>query len=97
MPSMALKRPAETSHARGLAGRRPLLDGRRKGRVHRLLGDIEIPQQADQGGEDAPRVGAVDGINHRARGMDRIFVHGLAVSLFRPVSGESDRRNFSEN
>jgi len=91
MPSIALKRPAETSQPR--IGRqpiaRPLLDCCRKGRVHRLLGDIEIAEQADQRGEDAPRVGAVDGVHHRARGMDRIFVHGRAASLFQTMSGET--------
>ena len=46
---------------------RPLLDRRRKGIVHRLFGEIEIAEQADQGCEHTPRVGAVDGIHHLPR------------------------------
>jgi len=60
MPSIALKRPAKTACPR--IGRppiaRPLLDCCRKAACI-ALGDIEIAEQADQRGEDAPRVGAV--------------------------------------
>ena len=61
-----MKRPAETSHARGLAGHavaRPLLDRGREGVVQRLLGQVEVAEEADQRGEDAARLGAVDGLD----------------------------------
>ena len=53
----------------GHAVARPLLDGRRKGIVHRLFGAIEIAEQADERREHAPRVGAVDGIHHLPRAL----------------------------
>ena len=68
--SMALKRPAETSQARGIGGHaiaRPLLERRGEGVVQRLLGEIEVAEQADQGREDAARLGAVDSVDHLAR------------------------------
>ncbi len=43
---MALKRPVETSHARGLAGTpvpRPAFERRREGVVQCLLGEVESP------------------------------------------------------
>ncbi len=53
----------------GHAVARPLLDGRRKGVVHRLFGAIEIAEQADERREHAPRVGAVDGIHRLPRAL----------------------------
>src|SRR2546422_2721136 len=32
--------------------------------LFRSLGELEVAEQADQGGEDAARVGAVDGVHH---------------------------------
>ena len=74
MPSIALKRPAETSHARGFAGmpsHRPLLERGAKSVVQRLLGEIEVAKQADQRREYAARFGAVDGVNSLARVLGR--------------------------
>ena len=54
MPSMALKRPVETSQARGFAGtsRGPLLE-RRTGRiVQRLFGEVEVAEQPDERSKD---------------------------------------------
>ena len=70
MPSMALKRPVDTSQARGLSGTpsRGQRSTRRDERVvQRLLGAIEIAEQANQRGEDAPRVGAIDGLDRLPR------------------------------
>ena len=64
--SIALKRPAETSQARGFAGHavaRPLLEGRGECLVHRLLRAVEIAEQADQRREHAPRFLAIDGLD----------------------------------
>ena len=47
----------------GHAVARPLLDRRREGVVQRLLGEVEVAEQADQRGEDAARLGAVDGVD----------------------------------
>jgi hypothetical protein len=35
--------------------------------VHRFLGEVEIPEQANQRGENASRVGAIDGLNDLTR------------------------------
>ena len=64
--SIALNRPAETSHASRIAGRavsRPLLHRRGERRVHRFLGQVEVAKNADQGGEYMPGLGAIDGLN----------------------------------
>ncbi len=43
--------------------------------MQRLLGQVEIPQQADQGGEDPPRLLAVD-LRHRCRDdFPRLVAH----------------------
>ena len=47
----------------------PLLDGRSKGVVHGLLCAIEIAEQANEGRQHAPRVGAVNGIDHLPRAL----------------------------
>ena len=78
MPSIALNRPADTSHARGLVGHavaRPLLDGGGERVVQRLLGEIEIAEQADQRGEDAARLGAIDGVHHLAHAIVVTVAH----------------------
>ena len=74
---MALKRPADTSHARGLSGHpdpRPLFDGGGERVVHRLLGKVEVPEQPNQRGEHPARIGLVDGIHHLA---DPVVVNWL--------------------
>ena len=65
MASIALNRPVETSHARGLSGTPScgqLLHRGRERVVKRLLGEVEVAEQANQRGEDAARVGAVDSV-----------------------------------
>ena len=42
---------------------RPPLDRRRERIVHRLLGEIEVAEETDQRGEDASRVGSIDGLD----------------------------------
>ena len=77
MPSMALKRPADTSHARGFvrdAVARPLLERRAESVVQRLLGEVEVAEQPDQRGEYAARFGAIDGVGRGARSFERIRV-----------------------
>ena len=60
---------------RGHAVARPALDGRGERVVQRLLGEVEVAEQADQRGEDAARLGAVDGVEHLAHRFDRILAH----------------------
>jgi hypothetical protein len=43
-----------------------LLERCSKGIVQRLLGEVKIAQEADQGSEDAARLGAVNGAYHLA-------------------------------
>ena len=67
--SIALKRPAETSQVRGLAGHavpRPLLHGRGEGVVQRLLGEIEVAEEADERRENAAGLGSVDRVHRVA-------------------------------
>ena len=51
---------------------RPLLDRRGERVVQRLLGEVEVAEQADQRGEDAARLGAVDRLDRLARAVDRV-------------------------
>ena len=46
---------------------RPPLDGRRERIVERLLGKLEVAEEADEGGEHAARVGAVDLVHEVAQ------------------------------
>ena len=57
MPSIALKRPADTSHARGFAGTPSIghCSSAAKSVVQRLLGEVEVAKQPDQCGEIAAR------------------------------------------
>src|SRR6266516_1075594 len=52
------------TRVRGRALARPLLERRRKRLVHDLLGEVEVAEQADQGGEDAPRLLAIEPADH---------------------------------
>ena len=72
---MTLKRPADMSHARGLAGTpsRGHCATAAEGVVQRLLGEVEVAEQAEQGGEDAARVGAVDVVHQ----LERLVGRGL--------------------
>ena len=65
------------ARVRGNAVARPLLDRGRERVVHRLLGEIEIAEQADQGGEHAARLGAVDGVHRRPHLFDRVLAPQL--------------------
>ena len=77
MASIALKRPVETSQARGFSGtpsRGHSLDGGDERIVHRFLGAVEVAEQANQRREDTPRLGAIDGLDR----LPRLIVGGLA-------------------
>ena len=72
----------------------------REGVVERLLGEIEIAKQPDEGGEYAPRVRTVDGIHRLPHAIRRvagplIFCHErLAEDLDRPhLDAAEQRRN----
>jgi hypothetical protein len=54
---------------------RPAFQRGRERVVHRLLGEVEVAEQADQGGEDAARVGAVEGVYHLAQPVGRVLAH----------------------
>jgi len=41
--------------------------------VERLLGEVEVAEEADQGGEDATGLRAVDSVDRRARRVDRVL------------------------
>src|SRR5262245_572870 len=57
----------------------PLLDRGREGLVQRLLGELEAAEEADEGGEDAPRLGAVDRVHRLADAVDSGIIHGTAA------------------
>ena len=52
--------------ASGYSTPRPQAQPSRKGFVHRLLGQIKIAEQADQGREDSPRIDAIKGVEQFA-------------------------------
>src|SRR2546425_2941639 len=62
----------------GYAVTRPALHGSREGVLQRLLGHVEVAQQADQRREDAARVGAVDCVHQltHPRLVGRVLAHG---------------------
>jgi len=43
--------------------------------VQRFLGEVEVAEQAYQGGEDAARVGAVDGLYRLAHTLRGLVAH----------------------
>jgi hypothetical protein len=57
---------------------RPLFHCRGKGIVQCLLGNLEVAEQPDQGGENATRVGAVDGVHSLAHQLGGVFTHRRA-------------------
>src|SRR5215470_17722196 len=67
----------------GAAGGRPLLDGDGIRLLQRLLGHVEIPEQADEGGEDAAMV--------RAKGF--LDAHGRSRSTGYPSERASASRS----
>ncbi len=75
---MALKRPADNEPRAGIRGHpipRPLLHCCPKGVVQRFLGEVEVAEQTYQGGEDAARVGAVDGVYRLAHAQGGVLAH----------------------
>src|SRR5262245_20063218 len=58
---------------------RPLLDRGREGLVQRLLGELEAAEEADQRGEDAARLGAVDRVHRLADTVEGGIAHGTAA------------------
>ena len=82
--SIALCRAVETSHARGFRGTpsaRPLLERGGEGLLQRVLGEVEVAQQPDEGGEGARALLAVEGLE----------VHGAARQS-NPPGGADQRR-----
>ena len=68
MRSIARLRAVVTSQAPGLVGSavaRPALRGDREGLLRGLLGEVEVAEEADQGGEDAPPLVAEDLLEDR--------------------------------
>ncbi len=60
---------------------RPLLDRRGEGVVERLLGEVEVAEEADQRREHAARLGPVDGVHRLADPVRRVRIHwGLGIS-----------------
>ena len=53
----------------------PVLERRAEGFMQRLFGEIEVTEQPDQGGENAPRLGAVDGVHRVPHLPVHVFVH----------------------
>ncbi len=75
---MALNRPVEMSHERGLAGTPSSGHfSTAAGVVQRLLGEVEVAEEADQRGEDAARLGPVDRV-HR---LPRVYSSGLQLTI----------------
>jgi hypothetical protein len=59
----------------GHAIARPLLQRRTEGIVQRLFGEIEVAEEANQGGEDAARVGAVEAAHRRPHPLGGVLTH----------------------
>ena len=59
----------------GHAIARPLLERGAESVVQRLFGEVEVAEQADQRGEDAARLGAVDGVHHLPHPFGSVLTH----------------------
>ena len=62
----------------GDAGSPPLVHGGRKGFLRRLFGQVEVADEADQGGDDPAPIGAINCFNGRG-GVRRTY---LIVNIF---------------
>jgi len=80
----AARRHEPSARVRGHAFARPLLDRGSKCLVQRFLGDVEIPEQADQRREHTPRFFAINGVDRAA-----YVVHGPRALALRWYSLES--------
>jgi hypothetical protein len=69
----------------GHAIARPLLERRPERVVQGFLGEIEITEQADQCGEDATRLRAINGFRLFAHVRNRVLVHWSIFVLRTPV------------
>ena len=58
---------------------RPLLERRPESVVQRLLGEVEVAEQADQRREDAPRFGAIDGLRLRVHATCGFLADGWLI------------------
>ena len=74
------RRNQPRSRVAGYSTRRPHAQRSRKGFVHRLLGKIEIPEQADQRGQDSPRIRAIKGVEQFADLLGGTLGHDGDVS-----------------
>ncbi len=71
--SIALRRAVVSSHPAGLSGipsSGPVGCGRLHRVVQRVLGQIEVPQDPDQDGQQPAAIGCVDGFERPVRGAD---------------------------
>src|SRR5439155_884513 len=94
-PQTSRNQPGPGIH--GDAIPRPSLQRRREGIVQRLLGEVEVAQQANEGGEHPARVGAVDGVYHLAGSIRRPFLRQWPVlALLRSVLHDGPHFDGSE-
>ena len=66
---------------------RPTLYRLCEGIVQRLLGGVKVAEQANQGGKDLARFGAVDGIHQLAHPLSRVLAHCREVLMLRVHRG----------
>ena len=94
MRSIARLRAVVTSQARGLSGvpvARPALGGDRERLLGGLLGELEVAEEADQGGEDATPLVAEDLLEGRYHSDDRAHLDRAAHAGRRDPRRELDR------
>ncbi len=61
---------------------RPLLHRRPEGIMQRLLGEVEVAEQADQSGKDAARLGSIDGVHPLAHPIGGALAHRRIPGYF---------------
>ena len=94
MRSIARLRAVVTSHAPGLVGHavaRPALGGDRERLLRGFLGEVEVAEEADQGGEDAAPLLAEGLLEDRYHSDDRADLDRAAHARRRDPRGELDR------
>ncbi len=78
----------------GHAFARPLLDRRGESVVHRLFGQVKIPQQPDQRRQHVARFAAIDSVHHLSRFYGRSLAHGTNSAF---IAGRIDGASATHN
>jgi hypothetical protein len=69
----------------------PLLQGRPEGIMQRLLSQVEVAEEADEGGEDPARFGTIDSVEYLVQLFGHLFAHHEASANAWPLAARARR------